>query len=276
MSPKSASEPMGIADLAGLRGLAEAFNDVMKLRVGVTNRFERAPIHPDSIAPLREQLEEMEKVFKKTLLAEYRRNVPVPILAWQKETLGLGDHTFARLLGHLQHPVHATPKHWVGSGKDNRVLTEGEPFDRTVGQLWSYCGLGDPSRKRKRGMDAAEALAAGSPAIRSIMFVIAEGCKKQARSPYRAVYDACRVKYAEHVHDKPCPPCGKTGHPAPEGSPWKKGHQQGAALEVVAKAILKDLWLASVEGRDEAIGRAQPNDAPPPPPSARRKKEEAA
>jgi hypothetical protein len=58
-------------------------------------------------------------------------------------------------------------------------------------------------------------------------YLIATSCIKQARSPYRAVYDNRRAHTA-------------TTHPD-----WTAGHSHNDALRIVSKAILKDLWLAA-------------------------------
>jgi hypothetical protein len=87
-------------------------------------------------------------------------------------------------------------------------------------------------------------------------YLIAETCIKfdgkpdkndrpRPLSPYRAVYDAGRVKYAEAVHPAACRRCGPAGHPAAAGSPLSSGHQHARALRLVMKEILRDLWSES-------------------------------
>ena len=109
-------------------------------------------------------------------------------------------------------------------------------MDRSVSQLWSYCGHGDPARKRRAGMTAEEAAAMGNPQAKMLTRLLAECCMKQnggtdkngkARlpSPYRAVYDEARMDY--------------------EARDWTDGHRHNAALRKTGKAILKDLWLAA-------------------------------
>lgn len=78
-------------------------------------------------------------------------------------------------------------------------------------------------------------------------FLCAESCIKQARSPYRTVYDAGRAKYAEALHPAECRRCGPTGKPAQPGSPLSAGHQHARALRLVVKTILRDLWLEARE-----------------------------
>lgn len=74
-------------------------------------------------------------------------------------------------------------------------------------------------------------------------YLIAESCIKQTRSPYREVYDKARVKHATATHNVECRRCGPSGKPALVGSPLSLGHQHARGLRVVAKAILKDIWV---------------------------------
>jgi hypothetical protein len=93
-----------------------------------------------------------------------------------------------------------------------------------------------------------------STAAKMRVYLIAETCIKfdgkpdkndQPRplSPYRAVYDEGRAKYAGAVHPAVCRRCGPSGHPAAVGSPLSPGHQHARGLRLVMKAILRDLWI---------------------------------
>lgn len=73
--------------------------------------------------------------------------------------------------------------------------------------------------------------------------LIAVSCLKTTDSPYRPVYDAGREKYAGAVHPAECRRCGPSGSPAPAGSPLSAGHQHARAIRLMAKAILRDLWI---------------------------------
>jgi hypothetical protein len=57
-------------------------------------------------------------------------------------------------------------------------------------------------------------------------FLVAESCIKHRTSPYRTVYDAARLSWADRD--------------------TSDGHKHNHALRLVAKAVLKDLWI---EGR---------------------------
>jgi hypothetical protein len=77
-----------------------------------------------------------------------------------------------------------------------------------------------------------------STAAKTRAYLIAESCIKQARSPYRAVYDEGRTKYADAVHTVDCAQCK-----AKPGEPLKLGHQHARAMRLASKAVLRDLWV---------------------------------
>lgn len=241
-SPKMASSP---ADYLELRIWAEMFDDAMKARIAASNRAERGGVDPIHYAGYLAQLEGVEHQCGLSLRRAFRRIAPPELVAWQKTTLGIGEPLLARLIGHIGHPVHAFPKHWEGRGKGERELVDGEPFDRTVSQLWSYCGHGDPGRKRRTGMTADDAMALGKPLVKSIVWLMAVACVKVADSPYREVYDKRRLETEDRVHADVCVRCGPSGRPAQAGSPWSKAHQHADALRVMGKEILRDIWLVS-------------------------------
>lgn len=81
-----------------------------------------------------------------------------------------------------------------------------------------------------------------SPTAKKRAYLVAESCIKQRTSPYRAVYEDGRAKYADALHNTPCPRCGPSGHPAPPGSALSDGHRHARARRLVAKAVLRDLW----------------------------------
>jgi hypothetical protein len=241
-----------------LRIWAEMFHDAQKTRIAAHNRAERGGVSADIYTAYTEATESAEHVCKLALARTYRRVVPSEIIGWQKAERGIGEPLLARLLGHLGDPYIATPYRWMaeppeghecgGTCGADRHLVALEPFARTVGQLWAYCGIGDPARKRRRLMDADEALAAGKPLLKSLVYLLAVACVKQpAGSRYRDAYDAGRERYAERIHIEACAPC----HAKPE-QPWKPGHQHAAALRLVGKEILRDLWLAGREAHSSA------------------------
>ena len=227
-----------------LRVFAELYADVQQARIACANRAERGGLDPTILAAYLAGLRESEHKLGLAMVRCYRRVVDPAIREWQQATPGIGEHLLARLLGTIGHPRHATPYHWEGSGSE-RVLIADPPFERNVAKLWSYCGHGDPSRKRRKGMTAEEGAALGNPRAKMLVHLLAEAAMKcvgsaseeratsggssqptRARSPYRDVYEQGRATYATR-----------------EG--WTPARQHAAALRLVGKEILRDLWVVS-------------------------------
>lgn len=191
--------------------------------------------------------------------------------AFVQQTVGLGEKTVARLLGVIGHP------RWHYDNNESSPTFE-QWLPRTVGQLWSYCGysvvpagghggneiqfIGAPgvAPSRRRGQQAKY-----NTEARTRTFLVAEGCVKagvrkldgaddsdgydtthrRAITPLGNVYLAGRVKYADAMHQTECVRCGPSGSPAKIGSPLSEGHKHARALRLVAKTVLKDLWIAA-------------------------------
>ncbi|CAN5644943.1 hypothetical protein BH24ACT15_BH24ACT15_31790 [soil metagenome] len=226
-----------------LRIWAEMFNDAQLQRIATTNRAERGGVDPAVYAAYLESVETAERVSRLHMIRCYRRVVGEPIRLWVKNIHGLGEPSMARLLGHLGHPRWATPHHWEGTGS-NRILITDPPYERSVSQLWQYCGHGRPGRAT-RGMTADDLAGLGSPQLKMLVHLVAEGCMKARSSPFRLVYEQARLDYADKVHSVECVRCGPSGKPAAVGTPWSPGHQLAAALRKVGKGILRDLWQVS-------------------------------
>lgn len=208
-----------------LRIWAEMFEDAQKARIACTNRAERSGLDPAIYTPQLDAMKAAEHTVKLAMVRHYRRVVAGPIREWQQATPGIGEHLLARLLGIIGHPVHAEPHHWEGEGA-NRVLIADLPFDRNIAKLWAYCGHGDPTRKRAKGMTAEQAFSLGNPRAKMVVHLLSEACMKQRTSPYRIVYDHARNIYEQR-----------------EG--WTPGHQHAAALRKVGKEVLRDLWIVA-------------------------------
>lgn len=231
-----------------LRIWAEMFHDSQQARIAAVNRAERGGVEPIIYEAYTDSLKRAEHECLLAMRRCYRRVVPEPIQSWQKAMTGIGIDRLAKILGHLGHPVWATPHHWEGTGS-NRVLITDPPFERSIGQLWQYCGHGAPARKRK-GMSADDLAAMGSPVLKSLLWNAATECMKCRNSPFRLVYEEARQNVADKVHTVECVRCGPSGKPAQPGDPWSAGHQHAHALRIVGKEILRDLWL--VANRDAA------------------------
>lgn len=206
-----------------LRIWSEMFEDLQKARIACANRVERGGV--DS-GPYLAQLQMAEASEHGTGLGMrrcYRLVVDPEIVAWQKTTRGVGEHLLARLLGVIGHPVYTTAHHWEEAGEDRELVDDG-PMERSVSQLWSYCGHGDVTRKRRTGMSAEEAAAMGNPRAKMIVHLIAESVVK-ARGPHRVFYDERRLATVDRE--------------------WTPGHSHNDALRILGKAFLKDLWLAA-------------------------------
>lgn len=267
-----------------LRVWAEMFFDAQLSRIRAENRVRSAPVFPEPFAPELAAAKDAEHRIRLVLRRQYRRTAPQGVVAWQKGSPGIGEDLLARLLGHLGHPRIAQPSHWEGEGAERKLVPD-VPFERSVGQLWQYCGHGRPARMHK-GMSAAELAARGRPMCKMLVHLVAEcAIKEPGRTlppgattltapnteaprgdpsdtaaearlhapskveaptwPYRAVYEHRRLVTADRVHAEPCARCGPAGSPAVVGSAWSKAHQHADALRIVGKAILRDLWVAA-------------------------------
>lgn len=241
-----------------LRILAESFADAQDVRIRIENRLRSGTIPPDLAKSILNEQRRVEHMIGLAMRRQFRRCAP-DIHAWVKDTPGIGEHLMARLIGTIGHPVIATPHHWEGEGAD-RVLVADPPFLRNVAKLWAYCGHGDPGRRKAKGMTADQAFALGSPKAKMLVHLLAESAMKcvgsgpttdqnspaaqrsrvRRRSPYRDTYEAARARYA----DRP---------------DWTPGHQHNAALRLVGKEILRDLWRAA----HPAIGLPTPARSTP-------------
>lgn len=237
-----------------LRIWAEMLHDAQLARIAAGNRAARGGVDPGVYEAHVEQLASVEHACALAMRRCFRRVVPAELVAWQKEQRGIGEHLVARLLGHLGDPLIATPHQWTTTPPqghvcdpahcgDKRHLVALEPYQRTVSQLWAYCGHGDPARKKHKGMTADEAFGLGSPGCKMLVHLLAEACMKQKPgNRYRDIYENRRLLTVERVHAAPCVRCGPSGKPAVAGSPWSKAHQHADALRVVGKELLRDMW----------------------------------
>lgn len=201
-------------------------NSKLKTLTGTKDyQFKLPDYHPDvmKLTSLCHYLQEAEDDAISTLKNAMKRNV---FHGWVDRTLGVGEKTAARLLGVIGDP------YW--NARDDRP--------RGLRELWSYCGYGDAEFQRRRHGVKGN----WNPKARMRCYLIAECCMKQMESPYRKIYDAARDRYADAVHDAPCPRCGPKGKPAQPGSPLSLGHQNARGLRAISKhGVLRDLWNES-------------------------------
>lgn len=180
-----------------LRILSETYYDLQQSRIRTSNRIGAAirlgVVDPTAFVSELAQVEAVEHQVELSMVREYRtvaKTILPGVLAWQKREKGIGEKLLARLLGHLGHPRYAFPHRWMtdnipeshecgatcGSG---RHLVAETPFVRTPAQLRSYCGFGDPSRKRWRGMSAEDATALGNPQCKTLVWLLAQAAMKR-------------------------------------------------------------------------------------------------
>lgn len=210
--------------LATIRTLGGILDDLERVRIMSTNRVAAQEREYGSAVPhldvILDPIKRAEHEAELELIRSWRRH---PLAPWAKAIQGVGEKSIARLISHI-----------------------GDPGERpNVAKLWAYCGLGDPARKRRKGMTQEEAFKLGNPAAKKQCWLIGEAFVKTRSGPYRAIYDAARVQYADRVHADTCVRCGPAGKPALTGSPWSLKHQHEAAKRKAVKEFLKDLWVAS-------------------------------
>jgi hypothetical protein len=243
----------------GLKAAAEMYWDVQDFRKAMENKARSGEVDDEFVASAARHYRAIEAEASKAMITEMRANVPAEIRAWIRSSPGIGEHLAAKLLGAIGDPYIARPMHWeerpgARGGKDDpkRVLVADPPYIRNVAKLWAVCGVGDPARRRRAGMTAAEAAALGNWKAKTTLRLLAESCVKCPESRYETIYRGARDRYADRVHEHPCPQCRGSSEP---GQPWRPGHQHAAALRLVAKEILRDLWEASREAHTGLPGQ---------------------
>ena len=222
--------------------LADVLDDLESVRIANENRLRTltaddeyghglTTAHPEiaRLAAIVDVLKEQEHQAQLNLCRVMRKH---PLWEFAKPLKGVGEKQFARLIAVVGDPywndLHDRP--------------------RTVSELRSYCGFGDPvAQRRKRGEKSN-----WNTVARSRVWLIAESCMKQKESgQYRKVYDEARIKYTDAIHETECKRCGPAGKPAQPGSPLSLAHQHARGLRAIAKQLLKDLWLAAEAHRQE-------------------------
>lgn len=244
-------------------------DDAEHARIAAENRL-RAMLDPEprsgakSIDPRLPEIAVVQEVVERCQAFEHQAELELvrslrkhPLGGWVKRMVGIGEKQGARLIAAIGDPVwnaaagrprrgpaelqaycglHVVPAQANPGTQARYGGNGGHPGDQVTSD---HHGMSVPgvAPRRQRGQKAN-----WNPVARSRFRLVAESCKKQRHSPYRAVYDAGRAKYADAVHSAPCPQCGGKGDPLPAGSPLRPGHQDSRALRLVAKAILQDLW----------------------------------
>lgn len=270
----SIARTVAAGEFLDLRIWAESYADMQQARIALVNRMERGGIDAALLQGHRELLDASENAFRLAMVRSYRRIVRQHMPAveeWQKAHFGIGEHLLARLLGHLGHPVIAEPYQWMDDAPDGHVcipercgvrhLVALEPYERSLRQLWTYCGHGAPVRRRK-GMSQDDALGLGSSRCKMLVHLLAEATIKCRPEPttnpearagsvrvdaspltgdrkfhYRRVYDARKASTVDRG--------------------WTDGHRHADALRIVGKEILRDLWTTA-RAQDSADSQGSP------------------
>lgn len=268
--------------------LADVVDDLEKVRIANANRvrqltrtgedsdgeergFGLTEDHPE-VAKLALTVKALQAAEHDATLNLQRALRKHPLAPFQKRHKGIGEKQLARLLAVIGDPywndLHRRP--------------------RTVSELWAYAGFhvirtsgGHPSRDAHQVTAAGTSPHAGSqphcdphrqaaPGVapkrqrgqrsnwsedaRKRVWVIASAMPKFPGGKYEALYRTAREKYADAIHPTDCVRCGPAGKPALAGSPLSLGHQNARAHRLVAKEILKDLWI---EARDLYAGESE-------------------
>ncbi|QBC87857.1 hypothetical protein B6K05_017810 [Mycobacterium avium subsp. hominissuis] len=230
---------------------ADVVDDLERIRCANENRLRTLTddsenghglsVHNPDVARLAALVDGLKASEHQAILNLQRVMRNHPLGAWVKASAGVGEKQAARLLGVIRDP------YWND--------LHGRP--RKLRELYAYCGfhvlgsdttvhgtIGSPG---VGGVGVAPARRRGQKAnwngdARKRVWLIAASCIKQANSPYRAIYDQAREKYADAVHPADCVRCGPSGKPAPAGTPLSAGHQHARAMRLMCKAILADIW----------------------------------
>lgn len=241
---KKASQPKRAASLADpfLALAADILDDAENTRIANENRLRQLTrseedsdgeergfgldeTHPDvaRVAALVDLLKKVEHDATLNLNRLLRKH---PLGPWVKAQKGIGEKQAARLLAVVGDP-------YVN-------MQTGEI--RTVSQLWAYCGHGDPSRKKFKGMTQSDLFRLGNPTAKSRLWLIACAVLK-AQGPLVSHYYDRKQATEGREHATACVRCGPSGKPAQPGSPWSDAHRHADALRVLGKEILRGLWL---------------------------------
>jgi hypothetical protein len=223
LSPdQSSGETHTAAVGAELIFCAEFLNDVEKIRVATENRLEAMLRAGVDARPYEGQLKAFERIEDEAVLALRRVLRRHPLGPWVKAQKGVGEKQGARLIAA------------IGTVSWNHL--EDRPR-RGPNELWAYCGYA-PGQKRQRGVKSnwnADAkmrafLVAGRAAQVGVRKL--DGCDdtdgydvehRESITPLAAVYLKARQNWADRE--------------------VKDGHKHNHALRLVAKEVLKDLFV---------------------------------
>lgn len=214
----------GNGELDAIRFLARTLDDLERLRVATSNRVRAAQEEgdlPPALPALAEVLEQQEHQIRLALQKTWKKHYLYP---WSSTLNGVkGGTLLPRLIAEMGDPYIATPMAGFRAPDGSwKVVADGEPFERTLRQLWRYCGLGDPADKQRRGASEQEARRGGNPIIRKRVWLIVDQFIRHRTEPYRGIYDLQKAAKVE--------------------AGWKLGHAENHARRIVMKEFLRDMW----------------------------------
>ena len=176
-------------------------DDIEDLRKRTASRALNLAAEGAPTTTYEQTVEQLNAMEHQAVLALQRAMRQHPYGPWVNGTVGIGEKQGARLIAAIGDP------YWNALEERPR---------RGPAELWAYCGYA-PGQKRAKGVKSNWNADAKMRA-----FLCAESCIKQMHSPYRPVYDAARLAWAERE--------------------TSELHKHNHALRLVAKEILKDLW----------------------------------
>ncbi len=241
---KRVTSPIGVPSLSDpfLALAADVLDDLETVRIANESRYRQLTrteadsdgeergfglddSHPD-VARLGALVDSLRQAEHQAGLNLNRLLRQHPLGPWVKAQKGIGEKQAARLLAVVGDPY----------------VNEQTGEIRTVSQLWAYCGHGDPSRRKFKGMTQADLFRLGNPVAKSRVWLIACAVLK-SQGPLVSTYYDRKAATEGRAHAAPCVRCGPSGNPAPEGSHWSDAHRHADALRVLGKEILRQLWL---------------------------------
>lgn len=267
MSTEAISDPEN-----QLMFMAESLDDIEDVRIAMENRLrsilrtalQAGGIDPDEVIKgfngkqliefavgVSPNLKRCAELTATTIDLEHKATLDLqramrahPLSEFVETNKGIGPKQGARLIAAIGDPYMKAPH----IDRDTGEILEPERPRRGPAELWAYCGFA-PGQKRKKGVKSN-----WNPQAKMRAYLIAKSVEHlpEGSAPLRVLYDNVKVAKQGMIHDAPCPQCAGKGKP-PEnaiGTPWKDGHIQAHALRVVAKTVLKDLYIAAREAHE--------------------------
>lgn len=229
-----------------LRLQAEIVDDLERTRIANENRlrqltrteadsdglergFGMTDDDPD-VRRLRDLVDGLSALEHTAILNLQRSMRAHPLGPWVKAQRGIGEKQGARLIAAIGDPYWHTA----------------EDRPRTVSELWAYSGYhtlpADGANVAARRVKGQKSNWSADAKMRA--YLIAESVVKSG-GPWREVYDERKASTEGRTHAVACVRCGPSGKPALPGSEWSAGHRHADALRIMAKEILKGLWIES-------------------------------